>query len=303
MNNKDFPRDYRIVPSDSNVVEDIFANKFDITWHHSHRRDNPNQRVWSRIEYEHSEDDGTVSYVFNNEYFRCDEFTKVHNGRHILFAGCSETEGQGGNVEDVWANILLEEVKKTETVSGYFNIGKSGYGWQKVITQLRIYIAKYGKPDNLFVLLPNIGRSIEWSAGGNMWHARQEHPRVYEDERPFEENMYMGEQTPERYKKTFIDFVISWRLFEDFCTASGINLLWGTWKDVDNYNIDKLNLFNNFVPLYQDDLLSNIDKYRKDAKLNKLDMNKRDGHHGRLFHEYWANMMLQEATKRGFLND
>lgn len=301
MSKQNWPGDYEIVPNDNGIVEDIFSNGFDITWHHGHRRDNPTQRVWSHIEYEQGPDDGTVSYVFNNEYFRCDEFTNIHNGRHILFAGCSETEGQGGNLEDAWGNILLEEVKKTQNVSGYYNIGKSGYGWQKVITQLRVYIAKYGKPDNLFVLLPNMGRSIEWSIGGNMWHARQEHPILHENEKSFEENMYMGIQTPEKYKKTFIDFVISWRLFEDFCAASGINLLWGTWKDVDNYNIDKLNLFNNFVPLYDDDLFRNIERYRKDALLGDKDINKRDGHHGRLFHEFWADRMLQEATKRGFL--
>ena len=304
MSKQNFPGEYEIIPNESSIVGDIFLNRFDTTWHHRRKRDNPEQRVWSLIEGEQAEDDGLVSYVYNDEYFRSDNFTNVHNSRHILFAGCSETEGQGGNLGDAWGKILLDKINQSQKTSGYYSIAKAGYGWQKVIAQLRVYIDRYGKPDNLFIILPNMGRSIEWSKEQSNWYARQEHPNFYSDNKmEFEENIYAGKLSPEKYKKIFLDFVISWRLFEDFCNASGIKLLWGTWSEIDNYNVGKLRLFKNFVSLNQEDLLQNIDRYRKDAKLIDGDIKKRDGHHGRLFHEYWADLILQEATDRGFLND
>lgn len=299
-----FPGDFEIFPSSSSSVSEIFKNQFDITWHQMHRDSGSNQRVWGLIEGEHSIDDGTVSYKYNNEYFRSDEFTANHSGRHLLFAGCSETEGQGGNIEDSWGHILFEKIQQCQDVSGFYNLGKSGYGWQKVINQVRLYISKYAKPDNLFVLLPNFGRSIDWSDEVNDWHAKQEYPRFGTNKMlDSTKNIYLSEQTVQRYKKSFVDFVISWRLFEDYCEAADIKLVWGTWEPIDNYNISKFDIFNNFVSLPKDDLPSMIDEYRGDAAVTDLDLDKRDGHHGRLYHEYWADKMLKEAQRRGFLND
>jgi hypothetical protein len=80
-------------------------------------------------------------------------------------------------------------------------------------------------------------------------------------------------------------------------------LVWGTWEPIDNYNFSRLNLFNNFVPLPKENIVPIIEKYRKNGKLAQFDLDKRDGHHGRLFHEYWADKMLEEAKRKGFIND
>lgn len=59
----------------------------------------------------HNQDD-TVRYYFNSLGFRSDEFIKNHNGKHILFAGCSETEGTGGNLESNWPYMVYSELCK-----------------------------------------------------------------------------------------------------------------------------------------------------------------------------------------------
>jgi hypothetical protein len=301
MKNKPNLEAYKIIKSNSSPVNDIFNDVFDITWHQKYFNEGSRQRTWGLLEGENSSDDGTVTYVYNDDYFRCDNFTDTHGGRHILFAGCSETEGEGGNVEDAWANILFQKINNDRTVSGYFNVGKASFGWQKVITQTRIYISKYGKPDNLFILLPNIGRSIEWSEDSG-WFVKQKYPSLYSSDHN-DSSPYVSAHSPKEYRESFVNFSTSWKLFEDFCMASGINFLWGTWEEIDNYNFDKTNIFNNFVPLYKDSLFDNLEAYRKDSKTAPNDLEKRDGHHGRLFHEFWAESMLQEARKRGFLND
>ena len=304
LSNFKFPGKYEIFPNHTSVVADIFSNEFDITWHEEFKHNGSTQKVWTRMRQEMAKDDGTVSYKYNSEYFISDEFTNTHNGLHVLFAGCSETEGQGGNIEDSWGNILFNTIKDYTSVEGFYNIGKSGYGWQKIINQVRVYVSRYGKPNNLFILLPNIGRSIDWSDEYNSWYAKQAYTKIGPNKMLDSKKKNRPEELSDKeYKKMFIDFVISWRLFEDFCDAANIRLIWGTWEPIDDYNFAKLNLFNNFVPLPKTDLPKIIDKYRKGAKITPRDLEKRDGHHGRLFHEYWADTMLEESKRRNFIND
>jgi hypothetical protein len=304
-----FPGDYEIFPGPSNVVSEIFQNKFDITWLQKYRDTESSQREWSLLAGENAEDDGSVKYKYNNEFFRCDNFSQDHDGMHIVFAGCSETEGQGGNIEDSWGHILFKQVKKTNSVDGFYNLGKSGFGWQKVISQTQLYIKKYGKPDLLFVLLPNVGRLIGWSNKRNSWTYKQQYPNIgreqFSDSPEKNENDEFAPtlQSPEEYKKTFMDFAFGWRLFEDFCSVSEIKLVWGSWEPIDNYNFDKLKIFNNFVSLSEaeTDLPALVEKYRESMKLRSNDLEKRDGHHGRIFHEYWADSMFIEAKRKGFI--
>jgi hypothetical protein len=301
-----FPGPFEIFSSNSPIVSEVFSDTFDITWLYEHKVSGSDQKIWSIMPGEQCDDDGTVSYKYNNEYFRSDDFTSVHSGAHVLFAGCSETEGQGGQIEESWGNILFEKLKQSQDVSGFYNLGRAGYGWQKVISQVRVYISKYGKPDNLFVLLPNLGRSIEWSTKMDDWYPKQAYPRF--DETNIEVwdsfgNMKISKQSTEEYRKMFIDFVISWKLFEEFCKEANIKLVWGTWEPIDDYNFNKLNIFKNFVSLPSYHITINISDYRENAKTTKKDFSKRDGHHGILFHEYWANTMLKEAKRKGFVND
>jgi hypothetical protein len=304
-----FPGDYEIFPGPSNVVSEIFQNNFDITWLQKYRDMGSSEREWTLLAGEHAEDDGSVKYKYNDDFFRSDNFSETHSGLHIVFAGCSETEGQGGNIEDSWGHILFEKIKQENNVSGFYNLGKSGFGWQKIISQTQLYIKKYKKPDFLFVLLPNVGRFIGWSSDRDMWTYKQQYPNIGENRsldypEKYENNEFTPTlQSPEEYRKMFMDFTFGWRLFEDFCSASEIKLVWGSWEPIDNYNFDKLKIFNNFVSLSeaQSDLPALVEKYRENIKLKPNDLEKRDGHHGRIFHEYWADSMLAEAKRKGFI--
>lgn len=304
-----FPGKYDIFESNSPVVAEIFKNNFDYTWHYPYFINGSDRKEWPLIPGENSKDDGSVIYKYNSEYFRCDEFKSDHDGLHILFGGCSETEGQGGNLEDSWSKILFDEIVETNKVDGYYSIGKSGFGWQKIISQTKVYISKYGKPDIMFVLLPNIGRFLDWSDSINDWFYRQQYPRFGDNlilDRSKDEinNPYVPtEQSPQEYKKMFVEFATSWRLFEDFCNEANINLIWAAWEPIDNYNFSKFNIFKNFVPIDKEEILNNIEKYRPNLKIGKYDLEKRDGHHGRIFHEVWASKMLDAAKLKGFLND
>jgi hypothetical protein len=106
--------------------------------------------------------DKSVTYSYNSLGFRSDEFTKDHRGAHILFAGCSETEGVGDILEHCWSYMTYKELSKETDVSGFFNLSKYGWGYDIILSNIMTYINSYGKPDKIFILFPNIGRFYQW---------------------------------------------------------------------------------------------------------------------------------------------
>lgn len=268
-------------------INDLINDKFDITFSN-------NPIYQNRYEYtvlpcesvrEGFPDTG-VSYKLNSEYFRSDEFSSTHNGTHVLFAGCSNTEGVGGNVEDSWPFMVKELLEENGVhVSGLFNIGKAGYGWQKIINSVRVYVDRYGSPDILFVLVPNIVRYLEWDLIGKRWNQIQKYPPSFN----VDEAYIVKEK---EHMEKFADFVISWKLFEEYCSAKGIHLVWTTWHDEEFKNFNRCK-FKNYFPISQQGLNSFMNNYYLNNKIGKFDLEKRDGHLGVLHHKYWAESFVK----------
>jgi hypothetical protein len=103
-----------------------------------------------------------VTYKFNSNNFRSEEFVKEHNGKHILFAGCSNTLGEGIEYEKVWAYRMYQKIKENEELSGYFNLGVCGASIFEILVNLNRYIQKYSFPDVIVLLLPEIERDIRY---------------------------------------------------------------------------------------------------------------------------------------------
>jgi hypothetical protein len=53
----------------------------------------------------------------------------------------------------------------------------------------------------------------------------------------------------EDYNKCLIDFKISWTLFEEFCKANNIKMLWSTWDELDNYNFKIMGTGENYLEI------------------------------------------------------
>ena len=69
-----------------------------------------------------------IAYNLNSDNFRSDEFIKKHKNKHILFAGCSNTFGEGVEYEKTWAYRLYKEISKERLIkvenSHYFFMRK-----------------------------------------------------------------------------------------------------------------------------------------------------------------------------------
>ena len=282
-------------PLPAQNAPDVFFNQLDKTWMHD--KINENGLTFSIYPSEINggvEDDGSVEYKINRQYFRSDDFKQNHeNKKHILFAGCSETEGVGSPSDTVWAKVLYDKISEKEELSGYFNIGRAGAGWEKIISLFLIYEKDYGTPDELYIILPNLCRFYEWTEEG------YDHGFKY-----VQRSWHDGLVTEGRYREELIRFLMGWKLFERYCESKNIKLIWGTWEHLDNWHYKNIGVFNHFVELPANENANETDAFKKliqekrpTGKMLKYDLRRRDNHHGVLVHEFWASIFLENREK------
>lgn len=239
-----------------------------------------------------------VEYRYNKDWFRSDHFKKEHEGLHIVFSGCSNTEGIGQNIEDTWSYMLYQQISQQHKTSGYFNLGRSGTGWQKIVNNFRNYVNLYGAPDYLFLIHPNLLRGYRWVNKGPHQFIGWELYQL----NPWQEQVNRVEDI-EFHRNAFPVWVMTWKLFTDYCESIGTKIVWSTWDQWENNNIINSNLFNdNFLMMTepsQEDLMT---KYydlldREDA------IEARDGHDGYIHHTHWYLAFKERLIKDGLLND
>lgn len=97
-------------------------------------------------------------YRTNSYGFRSEEFLSEHDGKHVLFAGCSVTFGDSMFLEDSWAKVLYNKLSETNNLSGYYNIGMPSASISDVANLLGTYIESIAIPDVVFINLPAIVR-------------------------------------------------------------------------------------------------------------------------------------------------
>jgi len=289
-----------------NNIQDLEQlNQFDVTWLNDPAISNKSS--YSIIPPEGNiVDDGRVEYIFNSDGFRSDKFKKNHDGKlHILFAGCSETEGVGSPLNTCWAKMFYDRIAHVNETSGYFNIGKAGWGFQKITRAVVQYVDKYGAPEYLFLLHPNLGRLVEWDEDLKIYVQNQYFTHSHAvDERKNKNNKSheLHLLSEKKEKDIFISFVYQMNLFEAYCKSNNIKLIWTTWEiDDDMENIGKMkHLFPSFFELPDERGLTEfIQRDRPNGKFRVDDLKRRDGHSGILKCKWWGNAFANEAIRKG----
>lgn len=99
----------------------------------------------------------TYSYKYNNQRFRCDEFTSTSK-LPIVFLGCSHTSGVGLEIQDVWSNVLLNKIKDcTGKNIPFWNLSIPGSSIDRQAMMLEKYIHKLN-PKLIFFSIPGMYR-------------------------------------------------------------------------------------------------------------------------------------------------
>lgn len=218
---------------------------------------------------------------FNQQGLRSEEFKKVHYGKHILFMGCSETQGCGDVLDDSWAYIFYKKIAKQENLSGYFNISKVGAGIANQIILLLEYIDNFGKPDEIFFLTPETSRDI-----------------VYHNSKVSFVNLRTTEEKflDENFINSYVGSVILLKFLESFCNYSGIKLIWSTWFWQEE-NLFKGYNFKNYFSLnmknIENIILNRYEEYHDPLKNMHQNIRKGDGHFGVVVHKYWAQRFYE----------
>jgi hypothetical protein len=305
------------------VLDDLLNDKFDQTWLFEIEKNkfwnllgleqedviDLKERIFSTIPPENLRGKGVVDnkdiiYKYNSDGFRSDEFTKDHDGLHIVFSGCSETEGVGDNIEKAWSHILYNQISKDRKCSGFFNLAKSGWGYSKIIPNLMIYFKKYGTPDYLFILLPNCQRKIRFDENKNLFFYWQKYPNIKRDKEfiKLRKNISQKEHTSTNYEyyEDFINFLYEWKTFVEFCKTNKIKMFFGAWDNIDRENLSKLCIFDNYINVKSESMLAT--KKYKDILSSSLSednyfLTKRDGHSGSLYHLLWADQFYDEYRR------
>jgi hypothetical protein len=213
--------------------------------------------------------------------FRSDEFKKNHDGLHILFNGCSCTQGDGLLLEEMWSKKVYEKINKIKKCSGYYNIALSGTSVMNQIILFFKYFKAYGNPNIIFF---NITDNLRFY--------------IY-DEKNYKNAFF------EKESKNIINLLIYQYYFmlDQYCKANNIKLFTFTWiGKVEGYEDEEyekiLNKFDSFYKIDQKELLNFIFEYKelnKDKSFAKYIERARDNDHpGIASNEYWANFIYKK---------
>jgi hypothetical protein len=288
------PKNYNMKPiKKKELVKALFFNEIDDTVRTPEEKfinfgENP--------EIKKIEKDENIRYEYNSLGFRSDEFTTDHDGKHVLFSGCSLTEGVGGNLDSCWSYMTYSELSKNSKLSGFFNLSRYGWGYDIIISNLMAYINIYGKPDQIFILFPNIGRYYVWKEEENknfeIFEYRGSIPNNSKE--LDEEPSWKRKITVQEQRSHFVIFTMLIKLFEEYCITNNIDLKWSTWDREDADNCINAGVFKKFVDMSNPNLFikNNNELFLNKIKTRKDWQRKRDGHAGYLFNYVWSQSFL-----------
>jgi hypothetical protein len=217
-------------------------------------------------------DDGSVEYKYNNDGFRSDNFIDVHTKKHLLFSGCSEGEGIASPLDTMWNKIVYDGLNTNNEYSGFFNVAIDNFGFHKVVFNIINYISKYGKPEEIILLMPDICRLNQWDSESKNYQQIWANP-----------NSLNTEADQEKFMNAIIDFVPFMKLFESYCDSNDIKLTWSTWSSLEGKIFSIINTFKHFFEI----------DYSIPTMVDQSNQIRRDGHQGAYYHDLWAQNFLK----------
>jgi len=217
-------------------------------------------------------------FKINSRRYRSDEFLHSHTGKHILFAGCSHAFGVGLADQERWSQILYNEINKYNTCSGYFNVAKQGYSIKAAIINIFKYIDEFGKPDFIFLGVPEINRSIVF----------------FEKHGVYKDVIYQSQGKLYDNADLYFEAFHYYKMLELFCNHTGIKLI-SFDSDIQSPEIkgNKKNFsnFNTYYDLGNKEASEYIYEYSENNK-GQFDILGRDNlHYGTAINKFIAEKL------------
>ena len=229
-------------------------------------------------------------YRYNKDFFRSEDFNNSGD-INILFSGCSQTEGVCINQEETWAYKFYSKIQNKFNLNPYSNLAVGGHGYHKIISNIQVYVERYGAPSHIIILMPDLYRGYEWKNDGGMSY----------------KNDGLKFAKKEKFANKFIEFIMHMKLFERYCSSMGISLMWSSWDDhlvasINNLMEKDTNLFTSYISI---DVASLVKEYMLGNRMSMNDYQSlfaEDGRHmGPVMQEVISNYMILQSEKLGFL--
>lgn len=166
-------------------------------------------------------------YSVNSYGYRSDEFIENHEGKHVLFAGCSVTWGVGLEENEIWSKIVYERISSKEKYSGYFSLGFPGTCVTNQVYDIFEYCNKYGNPDSIFYCLPDFNRGFDPDAISPI--KKTYFPPFYTK---YED--IIDKENKSKYTVSFTEMINSLSYFSlyQYCKSNNIKLYSFSWQEV-----------------------------------------------------------------------
>ena len=232
-------------------------------------------------------EDHTPDIRLNSNGYRSDEFTTHHEGRHILFSGCSNTFGLGLKQEEMWSTKLLSKISSTgQKISGNFNISYPGSGVFEIVSNTIRYCNRYGAPDFIFIQILDAARFYD----------------IDDRDRDQVKNTILRlpntppDFTEKLLKQLRLHNYQYLMMLEAFCKAKEIDLFILSWKNKKYFeeDVDLENLYDSDPEKIAKSVSSYIEKSPKEP----FAIRARDQKHpGIAIQEYWAEFAFNLYNK------
>ena len=253
--------------------------------------------------------DQQIEFRLNNHLFRSQHFKQLNESNiNILYAGCSYTYGDGLPEELVWSGMLTSKLKSFYANDNIetFSVASSGIAIDSIISNIYKFIHLYGKPNYLFMLLPDLGRKTYFVKKHKKYLPIHMALDVFnvKDETAKHVKTYTVEDS------MFYNFSLIHQL-EIFCKMVDIKLVWSFWaqedkkeyitQSFDNIFYEKLDedgqIFKSKHPFGKNGHLE-PSKYKNTNNLPFWLMAQDNTHPGTSYHEMKSNEFFNEVMTR-----
>lgn len=222
-------------------------------------------------------------YKVNSQGLRSDEFTIKHDSKlHVLFAGCSNTFGDGMLLEESYAYKTYKRLSEQAALSGFFNIGIPGGDPFEIFNQISKYIFSFGIPDILFINFPDKPRNPTF-----LKKSTAPDGTVRSWETDIETTVYA-------YYQAIVEIIIS----------NGGEVYSFSYDPGGNYDLahgDYRGEFSNYFMFSEDEAMKHIYKY---TQINSGGIYEKfyldafdDNHPGIAFHDFWYTFIYDKFAK------
>ena len=223
----------------------------------------------------------TPEFRINKHGFRTDEFLEKTDKDIILTAGCSVTFGVGLYEKETWPKILENHVNDSNIV--FYNISRPGWSTFQIISNVFLYLRNFKQPKEIYILLPDEGRTSGYSFVENLNGTFIISPFL-EKQEDYEKEILLSNAV---HVKNYLF------MLEQYCRKQGIRLFVTTWN-ANNLVNKNHGFLHSYYPYKENEISLFLHEYQLKNKECEIALYARDNVHvGVAYHEYWGSMFYK----------